>query len=294
MERNSSTVARGIAVLLACLVSIGGLPTLAGAQEDPGGDGLTTREVATEVATAVATEGQPASTGAAEVIDTKAGVATALPGSSTSIVIPGGDVAGTTRSSTVIEGAGNSQAAVQDVGNDGKRVAFIINGANDPTRYQLSFAGASSLATAQDGSTMVIGPDGDVDAVVEVPWAKDANGVDVPTRYEISGTTLTQVVDHKTESYAYPITADPWARHWWGISVNLNRRQTNNVMFGAAGAAAASLYIPEPSVSKAVAAILAVFSGYAGWAYNRGGCLAVHRSWTGQYWVWHYYGGSCR
>ena len=71
-------------------------------------------------------------------------------------------------------------------------------------------------------------------------------------------------------------------------------RTFDNVMFGAAGAAAAGSYIPEPSVSKAVVAILAVFSGYAGWAYNRGGCLAVHRSWTGQYWVWHYYGGSCR
>ena len=294
MERNSSTVVRGIVVLLACLVSIGGLPTLAGAQEDPGGDGLTTREVATEVATAVATEGQPASTGAAEVIDTKAGVSTALPGSSTSIVIPGGDVEGATRSSTVIEGSGSSQAAVQEVGNDGKRVAFIINNPNDPTRYQLSFAGASSLATADDGSTLVMGPDGDVDAVVAVPWAKDANGVDVPTRYEISGTTLTQIVDHKAQAYAYPITADPWARRWWGISVKLNRRQTNNVMFGAAAATAASLGIPDPTATKVVGAILAMFTGYTNWAYNRGACLAVNRSWTGQNWVWHYYGGSCR
>ena len=52
-------------------------------------------------------------------------------------------------------------------------------------------------------------------------------------------------------------------------------RTFDNVMFGAAGAAAAGSYIPGPSVGKAVAAILAVFSGYAGWAYNRGGCLAV-------------------
>lgn len=41
-------------------------------------------------------------------------------------------------------------------------------------------------------------------------WAKDANGTQVPTRYEINGSTLTQIVDHTSGGFAYPIVADPW------------------------------------------------------------------------------------
>ena len=255
---------------------------------------LTTREVSVEVASAVVDAGAPASTGAAEVKDSTAGVSTVIPDTTTSMTIPGADVTGTTSSSTVVSGAGSSQAAVQEVGEDGKRVAFIVNSASDPTNYTLKFAGASALTQAEDGSIMVLDAEGNVDAVIAKPWAKDANGTDVPTSYEINGTNLTQVVDHRTGAFTYPVTADPWARHWWGISIYLNRSQTNNVMFGSAAAIAPSLYIPEPAVSKAVAAALAVFSGYANWIYNRGGCLAMHRSWSGQAWVWHYYGGSCR
>ena len=45
---------------------------------------------------------------------------------------------------------------------------------------------------------------------MERPWARDANGAEVPTHYEITGTTLTQIIDHRMEPYAYPIVADPF------------------------------------------------------------------------------------
>ncbi|WP_282847829.1 DUF4258 domain-containing protein [Microbacterium oxydans] len=42
----------------------------------------------------------------------------------------------------------------------------------------------------------------------DVPWAKDASGASVPTFYGITGSTLTQVVQH--QGAAYPVVADPW------------------------------------------------------------------------------------
>ena len=45
-----------------------------------------------------------------------------------------------------------------------------------------------------------------------MPWAKDANGQDVPTHYEIDGTIVTQIVEHKGDDVAYPVVADPKIR----------------------------------------------------------------------------------
>ncbi len=45
---------------------------------------------------------------------------------------------------------------------------------------------------------------------VASPWAFDANGVSVPTHFEVSGAKLTQVVDHQSGDFVYPISADPY------------------------------------------------------------------------------------
>ena len=42
------------------------------------------------------------------------------------------------------------------------------------------------------------------------PWAKDANGVAVPTHFEIQDGSVTQIINHTSGEYTYPITADPW------------------------------------------------------------------------------------
>lgn len=66
-------------------------------------------------------------------------------------------------------------------------------------------------------------------------WATDANGNDVPTRYELNGSTLTQIVDHQSADVAYPVVADPaysrgmihsviwerWARGGWEIRLQV-------------------------------------------------------------------------
>ncbi|MTB89670.1 hypothetical protein H9L21_14160 [Aeromicrobium senzhongii] len=46
-------------------------------------------------------------------------------------------------------------------------------------------------------------------AAIEKPWAVDANGVEVATRYVTDGSNLVQVVDHRQADIAFPVTADP-------------------------------------------------------------------------------------
>jgi hypothetical protein len=50
--------------------------------------------------------------------------------------------------------------------------------------------------------------------VIAAPWARDANGRAIPTRYEIQGTTLVQVVDHRRPGVVYPVVADPNLFSW--------------------------------------------------------------------------------
>ncbi|MGG7465297.1 hypothetical protein [Plantibacter sp. YIM 135347] len=100
----------------------------------------------------------------------------------------------------------------------GVRAGTIIN---SPTAGERFAYGIDSL-------TPSIEPDGSArftasneDALIEgpsaaAPWAYDANGVVVPTHYEVDGSSLVQVVEHQGGGYAYPITADPeWG--WEGV-----------------------------------------------------------------------------
>ena len=59
---------------------------------------------------------------------------------------------------------------------------------------------------------------------VPAPWAKDAVGTAVSTHFETDGESLTQVVDHQTNTaVAYPVVADPiWfviapGIFWWAV-----------------------------------------------------------------------------
>ncbi len=41
------------------------------------------------------------------------------------------------------------------------------------------------------------------------PWARDSEKQEVPTHYEVNGSTIIQVIDHNTGNWVYPIVADP-------------------------------------------------------------------------------------
>jgi len=289
----SVVIRRTATAVFASVVGAGLLSAHPAAAKSP--DELTAAEAAMVVAEATAVEGAPAATAAADVVETSVGVVSDLPGSPVSLVLPEARVSGEVSTATVVDGEGDSQAVVQDVGGQGQRVAFIINSAEDPTEYQVDFDGAASLVVDSAGGVVALDGAGQVVAVVDAPWARDASGTEVPTRFVVEGTTLTQVVDHTTATFAYPIVADPAVWSWWGVTYYLNRRETVSVAVGWGVGLGIVGRIPGPVGWVLTGAVSGAF-GYASFVSIWGGCLAV----TANYWnprhprVWHYYGGYCR
>ena len=128
------------------------------------------------------------------------------------------------------------------------------------------------------------------DRQIQIPGRRGQHP-SVPTHYIVRGSTLIQVVEHRTSSVAYPVTADPW----WGLQFKITSTTANKLVaiFGS-GAAAATIVaavctglivgIPCGAAAAVVAGLLA--GGAAVLAYcNAGGRgLYINESWNG--WVW--------
>ena len=99
----------------------------------------------------------------------------------------------------------------------GVQILTSIMSVDAPTRYdyEITLDEGQRLELA-NGGVVLLSADGSVVAAAAPPWAKDASGKDIPTRYEVAGRTLTQIVDHvKVADTAYPVVADPlWLAPW--------------------------------------------------------------------------------
>lgn len=86
----------------------------------------------------------------------------------------------------------------------------ILEGKNSPTEFAYDYAnyGGELRQAAEDGG-VTVWQDGSPIGFFLNPWAYDADGRAVPTHYEVRGTELVQVVDHKSADFTYPIVADP-------------------------------------------------------------------------------------
>ena len=92
-------------------------------------------------------------------------------------------------------------------------ITNVLTSVNAANTFEYRFGLPKGVRLVLDAST------GAVDAVdakgawvagVATPWARDARGADVPTRFELNGNSLTQVVATRSNAFAYPIVADPW------------------------------------------------------------------------------------
>jgi len=140
-------------------------------------------------------------------------------GESIEIGLPNAEKAG--MATALGEGAvtfpGDESANSIIVGDIGVQMLTTIAGSDAPTRYsyEVSFKTGQHLELTDTGAAIVDG-DGTVALAVASAWAKDANGKNIRTYYEVNGSTLTQVVDHAAhEGVAYPVVADPiWIAPW--------------------------------------------------------------------------------
>lgn len=131
----------------------------------------------------------------------------------------------------VVAFAGDAGAATAVVpteeGDGGVQMLTVIAEPLAPTsyEYEVEVPDGGSVQLTDDGGAVVLDGAGELLLAVPAPWAKDADGAPVPTRFELSedGTGLVQVVEHASGEYAYPVTADPiWfvvsmRIFWWAV-----------------------------------------------------------------------------
>lgn len=146
----------------------------------------------------------------------------------------------------------------------GAQVLIGIDSAAAPATYDFGLRGDVSPRPAPDGGLDLLGPDGALVAQVEAPWAVDAAGRHVPTRYELRGTTIRQVVDHRARGVAYPVVADPKLKFCdlgTAVCVKLSKKETKKVhdaMFVSLGAGVNTLCGLIPAKNPAGIAVKAV------------------------------------
>lgn len=109
---------------------------------------------------------------------------------------------------------------------------------------------------------------------IDVPWAVDADGRSLPTRYEISGSTLTQIVD--TTGATFPVVADPTVQHFGPyIQVHLNKTESHTAVGGYAACAGILSKSPVPFARALQVACTTVAAiGVSQLAGNK--CVSIH------------------
>lgn len=166
---------------------------------------------------------------------------------------------------------------VTGVGTSGTNAGFIVlQDETAPSTYSFEIGAAdASLTLNDDGSVTVTDAAGNFVNYIETPWARDADGRDLPTSYSVEGNILTQTVS--TEGAAFPVVADPTTGCGPGwCSIYFNRNETKAIAAGGPTAATA--------IAAGCAAINFGFGGLCalGWgvaaavaqgAYAAGNCL---------------------
>ncbi len=118
----------------------------------------------------------------------------------------------TTTSGSIIDTAPTrtTTSAIQPL-EEGFRILHVMHSASAQHEFKVGFHSSGTIEPVrfEDGSLVLHAPDGTYLGDIEPPWAIDANGSPVPTRYRWEHGTLIQVVDHDPRHHRYPIVIDP-------------------------------------------------------------------------------------
>lgn len=126
---------------------------------------------------------------------------------------------------------------------------------NSPERlhYRLGLPEGATVGKPDENTGMitVVDKDGRGIAVVGAARAEDSDGESVPARFEVDGSTITMVVEHRGGDFLYPIVADPSVieyDYWQDSGTGIGQRGwvANSARFAtafAAGWAGTGLYV---------------------------------------------------
>lgn len=137
--------------------------------------------------------------------------------------------------------------AVQTLDDGSTRIQTVISSGSSAHEFGYRMAGYQPYQS-DTGEVMFVSEDGHY-VPVAAPWATDADGNPVETRYEIRGDELFQIVvaDGFT---AYPVVADPswqWYGPIWGLK--LTRAETSRVRDYAAALGMCAVLAKRASVA---------------------------------------------
>lgn len=95
---------------------------------------------------------------------------------------------------------------------DGVRVHTVIQNAEAPVEfnYPVQVPAGASLTSDSSGSVLLVDAKGALIGGIAPAWAVDGQRRPVATRYEVRGTTVVQIVDHRATDVQYPVVADPY------------------------------------------------------------------------------------
>jgi hypothetical protein len=113
---------------------------------------------------------------------------------------------------SVLAAATESVAAYVQPTFDGVQILTAIASADAPESYSYTLEvpdGTEFVERGEGSHYLFEAPGGDILGMVSAPWATDAAGNPVPTSFEWSGKTLTQLVDLSSPGIAFPVVADP-------------------------------------------------------------------------------------
>lgn len=201
-------------------VMVGAALTPANAQEDPATESAQSLEaVAPEIVrntvpvesskddTVVSSTGDSTvvlNKSAATPVDFSAGGANL----SISLPLPAATIEGESGGVVSYTEVDDTKTLVSHQENSALVIATVLGSGDSPTEFSYTYEGVN-LQLTSGGDVLGYTPEGDLAVTVALPWAIDARGQDVPTHYVVSGSTLTQVVEHRGAGFAYPIVADP-------------------------------------------------------------------------------------
>lgn len=110
------------------------------------------------------------------------------------------------------------------------RVLAVMESADAPSRLEYGFSSGNGgrIVPQDDGGFLVLDAEDNETASIDPPWAFDALGQSVPTRFEFEGEKVFQLVDiASVQPDAFPVVADPVvrARHFYYKVIDIRRQR---------------------------------------------------------------------
>ncbi len=186
----------------------------------------------------------------------------------------------TTSNHEVVERGRNGTSVIDTSSTDGVSI-YTISDSPAQNHFTYTAKGGAKFALLPDGGAVLLSRSREtLIGTVSAPWAIDAAGQPVSTRFEVVGGSLVQRLRF-TPHTIFPVVADPKiSYHWWGISAQLSHSEVTKVVKvivagGGIGAVARALAISAADpVVLAIVALSAAALNICDW-YDKGVIISI-------------------